>query len=239
MSSGYRRKPVIGITADMDDETFRLRQEYVSAVVSAGGLPLIAVPAGEDAGRIAGMIDGLLVSGGDDLLPEYLSEGISVPLDRFRFVKRERTEFELRLLEEILNLQKPVLAVCYGMQLLNVALGGTIFQDIELQLDGALDHRGGRHAVRITGSFGPVLRLMEPEFMVNSFHHQAVRDLGQGLKPFAVSEDGIIEGIYGDGHPFLAGVQWHPERTLNPESGGVESTLSRAIFEGFIEKARK
>jgi putative glutamine amidotransferase len=232
-------KPVIGITADMDNEIFKLRQDYVSAVASSGGLPLIITPVRDDIPRIAGMIDGLLLSGGDDLLPEYLGEEIAVPFERFKFVKKERTDFELGLLKEILKRQKPVLAICYGMQLLNVALGGTIYQDIELQANNAINHRSGQHTVGIIDSFDPALNLGSSEFTINSFHHQAVRDLGDGLKPFVEAADGIIEGIYKKDYPFLVGVQWHPERVLKhePSSRDSDSELSRMIFEAFIKRA--
>ncbi len=232
-------KPVIGITADMDNETFKLRQDYVSAVASSGGLPLIIAPVRDDISQIAGMIDGLLLSGGDDLLPEYLGEEISVPLEKFKFVKKERTDFELGLLKGILKRQKPVLAICYGMQLVNVALGGTIYQDIELQVSGAIDHKSGLHNVEIINSLETVLNLGSSEFTVNSFHHQAVRVTGEGLKPFAEAVDGIIEGIYKEDYPFLVGVQWHPERVLKHETSGRDGDrkLSRVILEAFIKSA--
>ncbi len=230
-------KPVIGITADMDNETFKLRQDYVSAVASSGGLPLIITPVRADISRIAGMIDGLLLSGGDDLLPEYLGEEVSVPLERFKFVKKERTDFELGLLMEILKRQKPVLAICYGMQLVNVAHGGTIYQDIELQVNNAIDHRSGLHKVEIIDSFAPDLNLPSSEFTLNSFHHQAVRVTGEGLKPFAKVADGIIEGIYKEDYPFLVGVQWHPERVLEHETNGRDRELSRIVLEAFIKRA--
>jgi len=233
-------KPVIGITVDTDNETFKLRQDYPSAVSTAGGLPLILTPVrDDDISRIAGMIDGLLLSGGDDLLPEYLGEEISVPFERLKFVKKERTDFELGLLMEILRRHKPVLAICYGMQLVNVALGGTIYQDIELQVSGAVNHKSGLHTVGIIDSFATALTLGSSGFTVNSSHHQAVRDLGDGLKPFAEAGDGIIEGFYKEDYPFLVGVQWHPERLLGHETGGRDrgSELSRMILEAFIKMA--
>ncbi len=232
-------KPLIGITADMDAESFRLRHDYVSMVSTAGGVPLIVAPVREGIGRIAGILDGLLLSGGDDILPEFLGEDPAVPLERLKFVRRERTEFELGLLKEVLKGRKPVLAVCYGMQLVNVALGGTIYQDIELQVGGAVDHRGGLHTVGITGPFARELGLGSSEFTVNSFHHQAVRELGVGLKPFAVADDGVIEGVYKEDYPFLVGVQWHPERGLNRESLGPAGAneLSRMVIGAFIKEA--
>ena len=121
----------------------------------------------------------------------------------------------------------------------NVGLGGTIYQDIELQVNNAIDHRSGLHSVGITGSFEQILNPGSSEFTVNSFHHQAVRDIGDGLKTFAEAGDGIIEGIYKEDYPFLVGVQWHPERVLKHDISGWDrdSELSRVILEAFIKRA--
>ncbi|MBI5213505.1 MAG: gamma-glutamyl-gamma-aminobutyrate hydrolase family protein [Nitrospirae bacterium] len=232
-------KPIIGITSDIDGDLFKLRQDYVFAVEKSGGLPLIIPPhppllKGGRGGlmdnipQIADMIDGLLIPGGNDLLPEYYGEEISAPLETLKFVKKERSDFELALLKEVIKRNKPILGICYGMQLINVALGGTLYQDIGAQIKGALDHKTGRHAVQISRSLSFIPQ--SSAHTVNSTHHQAVKALADGLEAFALSDDGIVEGIYKKDYNFLIGVQWHPERIFCDK-------LSLGIFEAFIRGA--
>ncbi|MCL4536953.1 MAG: gamma-glutamyl-gamma-aminobutyrate hydrolase family protein [Nitrospirae bacterium] len=221
-------KPIIGITCDMDEQIFKLRQDYVSAVEKSGGLPLILAPTG-DISQIADFIDGLLLPGGDDLPPEYYGEDISVPLECLKIVRKERSDFEISLLKEVVKRQKPVLAICYGMQLANVAFGGSLYQDIEAQVEGDINHRSGGHDIKIVQP--SVLDLQPSTFSVNSSHHQAVKRLADGFEVFAVSGDGIIEGIYKRDYTLFIGVQWHPERIFYDK-------LSLGIFEGFIEQAK-
>ncbi|HXW68556.1 MAG TPA: gamma-glutamyl-gamma-aminobutyrate hydrolase family protein [Dissulfurispiraceae bacterium] len=234
-------RPLIGITADMastkklkigeewrDERFFRLKGDYVSAVVRAGGVPLVLVPAFEDIPGIAELVDGLMVPGGGDIPPEYYNETAMVPPACFEFAERDRTDFELALLQEINKKQKPVLGICYGMQLINVMLGGSLYQDIGHQRGGGSAHKEGRHGIRITGHFPAGLQ--PQSLIINSNHHQAVKTLGRGLEVFAEAEDSIIEGVYCTQHPFLAGVQWHPEQECD--------TLSFKILALFIEKAK-
>ncbi len=235
-------RPLIGITADMgpsknrkvggggsDDLLFRLKRDYVSAVARAGGSPLVLVPVFDDIPRIAGLVDGLLVPGGGDIPPEYYNETAVVPAACLELAERDRTDFELALLGEVNKKQKPVLGICYGMQLINVMFGGSLYQDIGRQTGCGQGHKDGQHGIRITGHFPAGL---EPLYLtINSSHHQAVKTLGSGLEVFAEAEDGIIEGIYYPRHPFLAGVQWHPEQGCD--------ALSLKILALFIERAKE
>lgn len=149
-------KPVIGITCDINDNFFRLRQEYVSAIENAGGVPVILAPQNPpsppfDKGGIeelADLIDGLLLSGGGDIHPEYYGEGISVPPECLNLAEKQRIAFELALLQEVVKRKKPILAICLGMQLVNIAYGGSLYQDIGLQIDNAFDHRK-EHRIKI------------------------------------------------------------------------------------------
>jgi putative glutamine amidotransferase len=243
-------KPLIGITSDMDGDRYSLGQEYISALTCAGAIPLILAPVLADVVKVSEFLDGLLLSGGDDLLPEYLGEDVAVPLERLKFVQKERTEFELALVQEVMKREKPVLGICYGMQLLNIALGGSLTQDIEFQVEGAVNHRE-EHRVRITQSFDEDSSLDKyGEVKIRSSHHQAVRRLAHSLEVFAVSEDGIVEGFFRRDYPFLVGVQWHPEKSLFSRGEGTplsvnypekktgdESEISSMVIARFVRKA--
>lgn len=214
------RRPVIGISVDQEGEYLRLKHHYSTAIVDAGGTPVL-LPHCDDPRMFVNIIDGLLIPGGGDIDPSYYSEkslpGITV-------VPGQRTDFEIALLKAIMELRKPALGVCYGMQLINVALGGSLYQDIESRAGTSVDHTKGSH--RIIGN-GKWLR---GEFVVNTSHHQAVKELGQNLEVVAVSEDDLVEAVRLTGYPFLIGVQWHPERS-NDELSGI-------LFSSFVEAAR-
>jgi putative glutamine amidotransferase len=213
------RRPAIGITigySTHNREFFTLRDDYVRAVEKAGGLPLVLAPgAPEDAPDLLSRLDGLLLTGGADVDPVLYGEE---PHDTVTRVIPERDAFEIGLCREALRRDHPLLAICRGQQVLNVATGGTLIQDIPSQVSGARDHDPDRerwetaHEVRIL----PRTRLREilgvETIAVNSFHHQAVRELGQGFVVCAAStSDEVIEGIEAPGRRLAVGVQWHPE----------------------------
>ncbi|MCI0469849.1 MAG: gamma-glutamyl-gamma-aminobutyrate hydrolase family protein [Nitrospirae bacterium] len=212
---------MIGITADVEETYLKLRAQYPAAVEEAGAIPLI-LPPSPDIEGIASHIDGLLIPGGDDLHPSYYGEEIAYEL---KIVDKKRSDLEISLIREIIKIGKPVLAICYGMQLLNVAFGGSLYQDIGTQMPEAMNHRKDSHLIRtVENRYFP-----RGEFSVNSSHHQAVKDMGGGLKPIAFSADNIIEAVCMDGDAFVLGVQWHPERT--------KDGLSEKIFRSFVEAA--
>jgi putative glutamine amidotransferase len=217
------KSPLIGITPDIEGKYLRLRRDYGEAVDKAGGMPVFLPPL-LNAVSYAEMIDALLIPGGRDINPSYYHEEI---LPQVKPVLQERSDFEISLLMAVIKLSKPVLGICYGMQLINVAFGGTLYQDINSQLLSDIDHRKGYHTIAIQeGRF-----LIKGDFSVNSTHHQAIKKLGTGLAGFAFSSDNLVEAFYARGYPFLVGVQWHPERL-------PEDSLSSELFRLFIEAAR-
>lgn len=214
-------RPVIGITADIEDNRFKLNRDYAAAVENAGAIPVLLAPS-RNAADIASRIDGFLIPGGNDLHPSYYNEDINYEI---KIVERDRSDFEFAIIHEIIKLKKPVLGICYGMQLINVAFGGSLYQDIRQQVPAAMEHREGNHTIKVSDN-----KLMDKgEFKVNSSHHQAVKAIGQRLKAIAFSPDGITEAISSGDYPLLLGVQWHPER--------MQDSLSEKIFRTFAEAA--
>lgn len=225
-------RPLIGITVDIENGYYKLRDEYVEAVVKAGGMPFLIPPQGLSS--LVEIIDGLIISGGDDLDPSYYNEE---PHSLTKVVSKKRSDFELRFMERFLKTGKPILGICYGMQLINIFFGGTLYQDIKSQLKNSINHKND-HAIIIKEN------LFFPDrdgITVNSSHHQAIKDVGKGLEVFAKAEDGIIEAIFLKGHPFTMGLQWHPERGLkeNTTEAARYDRLSVEIFKVMIEKAGK
>jgi len=232
------RRPAIGVTLAVDEANpvrFTVRQDYVRSVDQAGGLPMVVPPLdGESAAQILERVDGLVLTGGSDVDPALYSESAHPKLGA---VFRGRDEFEIALCREALRRDLPILAICRGHQVLNVATGGTLFQDIPSQVSGAVDHdpeteRWERaHDVQVL----PGTRLREilgrDEVGVNSFHHQAVKDLGRGLVVSARAADGVIEGIEAPDRRFALGVQWHPESFWREPEG------FRPLFDALVREA--
>ena len=211
-------RPAIGIAIEnpkTEPEVFRLRDDYVRSVETAGGLPLVFAPGRpEDASDLLDHVDGLLLTGGADVDPGLYG---ARPHPQLGPVFRERDDFEVALVREALRRDLPLLAICRGHQVLNVATGGTLYQDIPSEIPGAGAHDPDverwqtAHDVEIL----PGTRLREilraERVAVNSFHHQSVRELGQDLVLSARSPDGVVEGVEMPRKRFVLGVQWHPE----------------------------
>ncbi len=198
---------------------FVLNRSYVNAVTQAGGVPLALIMTEDNDAidRILDCIDGLILTGGWDMDPSFFGEELHPKAEG---VSQARTRFEIELTRRARKRVMPTLGVCLGMQTINVAMGGTIYQDIPSQVDNALDHRmsddhqarkGDVHPITVTSGTRLHSLLGRDTMMVNSLHHQAVRDVGEGLRVSAVSPDGIVEGLEGQDDQFLVMVQWHPE----------------------------
>lgn len=210
-------KPIIGIVSCgyMEHRQF-VSQTYIQAVEKSGGIPII-LPCTHDEGSYdlyGKLCGGFLFCGGDDITPLLFGEEL---MTDHGTTDLHTDRFHIRLMQYLLTLRLPVLAVCRGMQALNIALGGTIFQDISLRRSTSLNHmqlssERSDPCHRITVIEDSMLSgIFSKSEYVNSFHHQCVHQLGKHLKISAVASDGIIEAIELEDHPFAAGVQWHPE----------------------------
>jgi putative glutamine amidotransferase len=235
------RRPVIGLTPDVGESSARpgrppmpryeLKQAYADAVLAAGGLPIM-LPYSEDEtapAEAVSLCDALVITGGAfDIPPEAYGARAHHKLGP---LKKERTQYEQRVLRAALEAGLPVLGICGGMQLLAVEVGATLVQDIHDELPGAFDHeqkqdpREPAHPVRIVeGSVLEAIVRMR-ELQVNSTHHQAVREPGRA-RVSAVSPDGVIEAIE-LADRFAIGVQWHPELLEGPEHLALYQALVR------------
>jgi putative glutamine amidotransferase len=207
--------------------------DYIYAVEKAGGVPIVAPSIGdsESISKMFEIADGIIFSGGEDVHPKYYREVVSE--DNLTIVEK-RDSFELKLAELVLKSNKAVLGICRGMQLLNVAAGGSLHQDIKNQIHAVANIPKDKkiHNIEIVSNTRLAKIYKETKKEVNSFHHQAVKDLANMFIPSAYAEDGIIEAFEIEGDRFLVGVQWHPEMLQDkyPEE--------LAIFKEFIESAR-
>jgi putative glutamine amidotransferase len=205
---------------------------YIGSIEDGGGVPCIIpyISNQEMISRYCEMLDGLMLIGGADVAAERYGQE---PLPSEFAPTPERDEFEISFLHVFKETGKPVFGICRGIQLLNVALGGTLIQDIPSMLN-RVHHMQGvgsqeiAHEVRID-SDSLVARLLGPEDIeVNSFHHQCVDRLGDGLCAVGLSEEGIIEVVEHQTHPFMLAVQWHPERMRNNDR-------QLNLFKGFVK----
>jgi putative glutamine amidotransferase len=233
-------QPVIGLTLDHEPPGgwskypwYAIRENYCNAVRHAGGLPILLPHDPEAAADYADRIDGLIITGGGfDVDPALFGAATRHPTVE---TKDRRTAFELAAARVALGRDMPVLGICGGQQLLNVALGGTLIQHIPDEVPGALPHRQPNprdepgHDVRVIA--GTLLhRIAGTEHLaVNSAHHQAVKAAGPGVVIDAVAGDGVVEGIEDPRRRFCLGVQWHPEFEIGE--------ADRRIFRAFVEAA--
>jgi putative glutamine amidotransferase len=221
----------------------RLNVQYITAVEEPGGTALLLTPGHDQASvaRLVGIAHGLVLSGGEDVEPGRYGQE---PHPALGSVNAVRDAVELAALAEALRRRIPVLAICRGIQLLNVGMGGTLFQDIPSQLGGDVLHEqtapvGARwhHAsVREGSRMEKVLGVRE--LFINSFHHQAIDRVAPGLEATVFAEDGIVEGVEGTDHPWMYGVQWHPERGEAASAPDEQRDPDRRLFWAFVHAAR-
>ena len=220
-------RPIIGITCSLTvsvptdslrtSERNQVGLDYIRAIEYAGGTPVVLpyVQDSECIDHYLRLLDGLLLIGGVDVDPLLYGQE---PHEKLGVVDRIRDDMELELTQKALEKDRPIFAICRGIQLLNVAAGGTLYQDIASEISGStlchsqsgagwyashtIDIQTDSHLHRIVG---------DTTTLTNSFHHQAVRDIGEGFIATAHAKDGVIEAIESDTHRFALGVQYHPE----------------------------
>jgi len=242
LSSPARQRPLIGCTtyrktADQDPpiELFGLMPTYVDAIVAAGGVPIL-IPLGlsdEALQAIFERVDGLLLPGGGDIEPEFYR---GQPHTSLWGIDRDRDRVEFFMARAAVAQPKPLLAICRGHQVFNVALGGTLWVDVSSQMPDAIKHdyfgvhprNYAAHSVKLQPNSKLSLCLGRDQTDVNSLHHQGIRDLAPELAAVAVAPDGLVEAVEIVGHPFAIGVQWHPENLIHDDPAML------SLFKGLV-----
>ena len=239
MSAEARKKPVIGVVPGCDGREYsKVRRTYTDAVLRAGGIPVILPQVDDDATarELLSRIDGIVFTGGEDIDPEYYGETV---LNETVEIDARRDTVDVRYARIALERRIPILAICRGEQLMNVVLGGSLYQDLPTQKPSPTAHRqkeGGKvptHAIAV--SEGSTLhRVMGLDTLwVNSFHHQAVKVPSDRVKVVAIAGDGVVEAFESQSKKqWLLAVQFHPEMLLR----GDDSWLG--IFKAFVKAAR-
>ena len=232
-------KPIIGIGTDVltlpgeRDRAF-VFTTYVDSLRQAGAIPVLIPPQPENAREIVDELDGILLAGGEDCDPAVYGEErhpTVEPMDP----RRQSNDLSLAKIARSRGI--PTLGICLGLQVMNVANGGTLVQDIDSQMETDIRHASkpenrARHEVVVEKGTKLASIVGAGEVNVNSSHHQAIKDVPRDLKVTAHAPDGVVEGIEDPRHPFYVGVQWHPE-----DMKGEDSASS--IFKAFVEAARR
>ncbi|PAE26654.1 MULTISPECIES: gamma-glutamyl-gamma-aminobutyrate hydrolase family protein [Bacillaceae] len=232
-------KPIIGVTSSLEAHRLSVSLDNINSLVNAGAVPTV-VPNlldEENIMQLAETLDGLLVTGGGDIDPTLFGEE---PHQKLGSICPERDIFEISIIQKMLALDKPILAICRGCQILSIAAGGDMYQDIYSQIGGNILQHSQKapnwhasHFVNVNKDSLLYKITQTEKFKVNSYHHQAVRKMPENFEVCATSSDGVIEAYESKKHPFVLGVQWHPECLAQKKDG-----LSYAIFEAFAEACK-
>lgn len=230
--------PLIGLVCGHQSdhpERYYVNNTYIQAILSAGGTPiLIPYQAQQNLRQTVALLDGLLLPGGIDIDPTRYKQNPAQGCGR---IDPLWDQLDFAALDLALERNLPVLAICRGMQVLNVAYGGSLIQDIPTQIEGAMKHRQEAPGWHPTHTFdlmdGCLLTRIwaDAPTRINSFHHQSVSALGRGLRVSAAAPDGVIEAVEAVDRKFVLGVQWHPELMVEHCKG------AQRIFMKFIEAA--
>lgn len=234
-------KPLIGIASRYlrDKDMAALSKGYYNGIEASGGIPVIIPPLEDMNGfeRLLSKLDGLLLSGGPDVAPILYGEN---PLPEIMEISPERDFSELNLIREGLIRGIPIFGICRGLQILAVAAGGTLYQDIYSQHEAKLLKHSqeapqwhGTHKAHIEDNSLLMDIFKTREILVNSYHHQSIKKVPEGFKVNAIAPDGIIEGMESKSHPFVIGVQWHPEMMWEKHPQMLK------LFERFILECKR
>ena len=228
--------PLIGITTYHRDERgyIQLPAQYADAVRGAGGIPLLIQPGERHIDALLDLLDGVILSGGGDVDPGLYTDDLH---EQVYWVDRERDQFEIGLVRNLLEHQKPTFCICRGMQILNVALGGSLIAHIPDAVENAIDHRQPpRNPVQHDVTVEPESRLrsivQQDRVSTASWHHQSIDRLAPGLKVVSEASDGVIEAVEMPDNPKLIAVQWHPELTAH------EDPAQQRLFDELVRLAQ-
>lgn len=230
--------PIIGIViCGLADSRQFVTDTYIQAIEHAGGVPLI-IPRVMDTAQFScysAICDGFLFCGGDDISPRLFGEDL---LTDKGHTDENTDRFHLELMRHLLPLSHPLLCICRGMQVLNIALGGNIYQDISLRTEHSINHmqisqNRGDVSHKVSFSYNSMLYNICGDCMeTNSFHHQCIKTVGSDLKITGIAADGVVEAVESTSRTFCLGIQWHPECMYH------SFPPMRELFFRFIEQAR-
>lgn len=236
-------KPIIGLALANRVKPKKIysviNNDYIKAIQEAGGIPVL-IPFSDNIENVRAYtekIQGIVFTGGEDISPLFYNEE---PRKEVECIIEDRDRFELELFKEVYKKNIPILGICRGLQLINVGLGGNLYQDINSQIPNSYGHAPKHtlrsnfyHSVKIEKNTKLFDIFKTEDLKVNSFHHQSVKKLGNDLKITAFSNDGVVEAIESIDERYLVAVQWHPENLLKKHIEFLK------LFESLINNAKQ
>ena len=234
-------KPVIGLTSQYEHlvgrKMIKMNNTYVNAVVHGGGVPIVLPIIRElsDVERYLDLVDGLILTGGEDVSSIFFGEE---PLKEVDTICLSRDNMEIELFNKAYDRNIPILGICRGLQVINIALGGTLYQDINAQVPNAIGHmcgyniHQGYHTINILEDSMLNSIFKTDKLIVNSQHHQSIKDLGKDLKISSTTVDGIVESIESTNEKWLLGTQFHPEVMVESDDNYID------IFKSLIKACK-
>lgn len=242
MQGGLFLKPIIGLTSQYEHlvnrKMIRLNNTYVEAVAKGGGVPLIipVIKGIDDIDPYLDIVDGIIFTGGEDVSSLFFHEE---PIKEVDYICITRDRMEIELFKRAYERGIPILGICRGLQLINIVLGGTLYQDINAQRPNSLGHlcgynvQQGYHTIDIVADSILYDIFKEESLIVNSQHHQSIKDLAADLKITSRAKDGIVESIESTNDKWVLGVQFHPEAMIDEDNNFIE------VFNYFMRVCKK